>query len=234
MERGINVFVEKPLSFSSRECEEMVETSQKKKVILTSGYIERFNPAVQDVKRLIDSKRYGDLLMMEFHRENRMPLHVKDVGIIYDTSVHDIDTAMFLFNSRPHVVFARAGKKFHMYEDFATIMLGFNDQGVAIIASNWITPQRVRRFSAVCTDGIIMGDFISQEIKIDHGEATIIPRRQQFQEPLTLELKNFLDAIEGKIIGPVVSAADATNVTKVAEAALLSNNTGSPVYLDLK
>lgn len=234
MERGINVFVEKPLSFSSRECEEMVEISQKKKLILTSGYIERFNPAVQDVKRLIDSKRYGDLLMMEFHRENRMPLHVKDVGIIYDTSVHDIDTAMFLFNSKPHVVFARAGKKFHMYEDFATIMLGFNDQGVAIIASNWITPQRVRRFSAVCTDGIIMGDFISQEIKIDHGEATIIPRRQQFQEPLTLELKNFLDAIEGKISGPVVSAADATNVTKVAEAALLSNNTGSPVYLDLK
>lgn len=234
MERGINVFVEKPLSFSSRECEEMVEISQKKKLILTSGYVERFNPAVQDVKRLIDSKRYGDLLMMEFHRENRMPLHVKDVGIIYDTSVHDIDTAMFLFNSRPHVVFARAGKKFHMYEDFATIMLGFNDQRVAIIASNWITPQRVRRFSAVCTDGIIMGDFISQEIKIDHGEATIIPRRQQFQEPLTLELKNFLDAIEGKISGPVVSAADATNVTKVAEAALLSNNTGSPVYLDLK
>jgi UDP-N-acetylglucosamine 3-dehydrogenase len=234
MERGINVFVEKPLSFSSRECEEMVEISQKKKLILTSGYVERFNPAVQDVKRLIDSKMYGDLLMMEFHRENRMPLHVKDVGIIYDTSVHDIDTAMFLFNSRPHVVFARAGKKFHMYEDFATIMLGFNDQRVAIIASNWITPQRVRRFSAVCTDGIIMGDFISQEIKIDHGEATIIPRRQQFQEPLTLELKNFLDAISGKISGPVVSAADATNVTKVAEAALLSNNTGSPVYLDLK
>ncbi|HEY6883651.1 MAG TPA: Gfo/Idh/MocA family oxidoreductase [Nitrososphaeraceae archaeon] len=234
MERGINVFVEKPLSFSSRECEEMVEISQKKKLILTSGYVERFNPAVQDVKRLIDSKRYGDLLMMEFHRENRMPLHVKDVGIIYDTSVHDIDTAMFLFNSKPHVVFARAGKKFHMYEDFATIMLGFNDQRVAIIASNWITPQRVRRFSAVCTDGIIMGDFISQEIKIDHGEATIIPRRQQFQEPLTLELKNFLDAILGKISGPVVSAADATNVTKVAEAALLSNNTGSPVYLDLK
>jgi UDP-N-acetylglucosamine 3-dehydrogenase len=86
----------------------------------------------------------------------------------------------------------------------------------------------------VCTDGIITGDFITQEIKIDHGEATIIPRRQQFHEPLTLELKSFLDAIEGKISRPVVSATDATNVTKVAEAALLSNNTGSPVYLDLK
>jgi len=171
---------------------------------------------------------------MEFHRENRMPLHIKDVGIIYDTSVHDIDTAMFLFNSRPHVVFARAGKKFHVYEDFATIMLGFEDQKVAIIVSNWVTPKKVRIFNAVCTDGIIIGDFITQEIKIDHGESTIIPRRKQFQEPLALELKSFLDVLSGKIDKPLVSAYDATNVTKAAEAALLSSNTGSPIYLDLR
>ena len=234
MEKGINVFVEKPLSFSTKECEEMIELTKMNKVILTSGYIERFNPAVQDVKQIIENKQYGDLLMMEFHRENRMPTHVVDVGIIYDTSVHDIDTAMFLFNSRPHLVFARAGKKFHSYEDFATIMLGFDEQKVAIIASNWITPKKVRRFSAVCTDGIITGDFITQEIKIDQAEATITPRRQKFQEPLTLELKGFLDALNGKISSSFISAIDATNVTKVAEAALLSSNTGSPVYLDLK
>src|ERR687884_1267863 len=178
MEMGISVFVEKPLSFSSKECEEMMAVSEKKKLILTSGYIERFNPAVQDIKQIIENKTYGDLLMMEFHRENRMPIHVNDVGIIYDTSVHDIDTAMFLFNSRPHVVFARAGKKVHSYEDFATIMLGFSDQKVAIIASNWITPKKVRRFSAVCMDGIITGDFITQEVKIDEEGSTIIPRRQ--------------------------------------------------------
>ena len=234
MEKGINVFVEKPLAFSSKECEEMTDVAEKKNVILTSGYIERFNPAVQEVKRLIDCNKYGDLIMMEFHRENRMPLHVKDVGIIYDTAVHDIDTAMFLFNCRPQVVFALSGKKFHSYEDFATIMLGFRGHKVAIIASNWITPKKVRKFSAVCTDGIIAGDFITQEIAIDYKEATIIPRRQQFQEPLTLELQSLLDAIDGKISKPVISAIDATNVTRVAEAALLSSNTGSPIYLDLK
>ncbi len=234
MEKGINVFVEKPLAFSSKECEEMTDVAEKKNVILTSGYIERFNPAVQEVKRLIDCNKYGDLLMMEFHRESSMPLHVKDVGIIYDTSVHDIDTAMFLFNCRPQVVFALSGKKFHSYEDFATIMLGFRGHKVAIIASNWITPKKVRKFSAVCTDGIIAGDFITQEIAIDYKEATIIPRRQQFQEPLTLELQSLLDALDGKISKPVISAIDATNVTRVAEAALLSSNTGSPIYLDLK
>jgi UDP-N-acetylglucosamine 3-dehydrogenase len=163
-----------------------------------------------------------------------MPLHIRDVGIIYDTSVHDIDTAMYLFNSTPLVVFARSGTKFHSYEDFATIMLGFDEQRVAIIASNWITPNRVRKFSAVCTEGIITGDYITQRIKIDYGEATIIPRRVKFREPLTLELQSFLEVIAGKIREPVVTAEDARNVTKVAEAALLSSNTGSPIYMDLK
>lgn len=234
MHNGCHVFVEKPLSFSSIECEEIMEAAKKNKVILTCGYVERFNPAVQDLKRLIQEKSYGDLIMMEFHRENRMPLHIKDVGIIYDTSVHDIDTAMFLFDKRPKMVFARAGKTFHSYEDFATIMIGFDEQKVAIIASNWITPQKVRTFSAVCTEGIVRGDFLTQDIRIEQAESTIIPRRLKFQEPLTLELSNFIQVIQRKVSKPLVTAEDATNVTKVAEAALLSSNTGSPIYMDLK
>jgi UDP-N-acetylglucosamine 3-dehydrogenase len=230
IKRKINVFVEKPLSFSSVECEELTELSKRYGVILTSGYIERFNPAIQDLKKIIEENTCGELLMMEFHRENRMPLHIKDVGIIYDTSVHDIDTALFIFDSKPTVVFARSGKRFHSSEDFATIMLGFQDQKVAIIASNWITPKKVRRFSAVCSEGIITGDFITQEIKIDDETKTVIPRRQ-FQEPLTLELKNFLQAVSGKKTKFLVSPEDATAVTKIAEAALISSNTGAPVYL---
>ncbi len=230
IKRKINVFVEKPLSFSSVECEELTKLSKQHGVILTSGYIERFNPAIQDLKRIIEENTCGELLMMEFHRENRMPLHIKDVGIIYDTSVHDIDTALFIFNSRPTVVFARSGRKFHSSEDFATIMLGFENQKVAIIASNWITPKKVRRFSAVCSEGIITGDFITQEIKIDDENKTLIPRRQ-FQEPLTLELKNFLQSLTGKITKFLVTPEEATAVTKIAEAALISSNTGAPIYL---
>ena len=73
-----------------------------------------------------------------------MPQHIKDVGIIYDTSVHDIDTALWLFDEVPDVVFAIAGSINHEHEDFATIMLGFKDNKTATISSNWITPTRVR------------------------------------------------------------------------------------------
>ena len=143
---------------------------------MTCGYIERFNPAVVHVKEYLKSKKFGDLIRLEFYREHRMPLHIKDVGIIYDTSVHDIDTAMWLFDETPQVVFAKSGQINHEHEDFATIMLGFKDNKIATISSNWITPTRVRNFNAVCTDGRIFSDFITQEIRIetDKGTETIL------------------------------------------------------------
>lgn len=233
MENRINVFVEKPLSYSSKECEEMIQIAKKNKIAMTCGYIERFNPAVQDVKKILVEETYGELLMIEFHRENRMPLHIKDVGIIYDTAVHDIDTAIYLFGKKPQVVFARAGKIFHSFEDFSNIMLGFGKDKVSVISSNWITPKKVRKFSAVCSEGIINGDFIKQEITIEDSHSTTIPRRASLVEPLSLELKSFIEVIEGKREKPEVSPEEATSVTKIAEAALLSSNTGAPIYLNL-
>jgi len=227
-----HVFVEKPMTYLSEDGEDLVEIAKKNKVLLSCGYIERFNPAVDAVKQIVQSKKYGELVMLEFHRESRMPLHIKDVGIIYDTSVHDIDTAMWLFDDTPEVVFARAGQLKHQHEDFASIMLGFKDNKTAIISSNWITPTRVRTFNAVCTEAIISSDFISQEIKIEKSEDTEIPRYEK-QEPLLLEIQSFLGAVEGKN-ELVVKPEQAVNVTKIAEASLLSSQKGTPIYLDLK
>ncbi|AJW71675.1 Gfo/Idh/MocA family protein [Nitrosopumilus adriaticus] len=232
LEAKKHVFVEKPMTYKSEDGEVLAKLAEKNKVILTCGYIERFNPAVDVVKKLVKEKKFGDLVMLEFHRENRMPLHIKDVGIIYDTSVHDIDTANWLFDDMPHVVFARAGKIRHEHEDFASIMLGYKDDKVAIISSNWITPKKLRKFNAVCTDAIISSDFISQEITVEKDEENETIQNEK-QEPLLLEIKSFLGAIEGKN-EHIVKAQEAVNVTKIAEAALLSSLKGIPIYLDLK
>ena len=232
LEAKKHVFVEKPMTYKSEDGEKLVKLAEKNKVILTCGYIERFNPAVDVVKKFVKEKKFGDLVMLEFHRENRMPLHIKDVGIIYDTSVHDIDTANWLFDDMPHVVFARAGKIKHEHEDFASIMLGYKDDKVAIISSNWITPKKVRKFNAVCTDAIISSDFITQEIIIEKSDESETVQNEK-QEPLLLEIQSFLGAIEGKN-EQVVKSQEAVNVTKIAEAALLSSQKGIPIYLDLK
>lgn len=232
LEAKKHVFVEKPMTYNSEEGEKLAKLAEKNKVILTCGYIERFNPAVEVVKKMVKERKFGDLVMLEFHRENRIPLHIKDVGIIYDTSVHDIDTANWLFDDMPQVIFARAGKIKHEHEDFASIMLGYKNDKVAIISSNWITPKKIRKFNAVCTEAIITSDFISQEVIVEKDEESKTIQNEK-QEPLLLEIKSFLEAIEGKN-ELVVKSQEAVNVTKIAEAALLSSQKGIPIYLDLK
>jgi len=227
-----HVFLEKPITYKSEDGEKLTKLAEKKKVILTCGYIERFNPAVDVVKKIVNEGKFGNLVMLEFHRENRIPLHIKDVGIIYDTSVHDIDTANWLFGDMPHVVFARAGKIKHEHEDFASIMLGYKDDRIAIISSNWITPKKIRKFNAVCTDAIISSDFLTQEIIIEKSDESETIQNKK-QEPLLLEIQSFLESIENKS-QLVVKPQEAVNVTKIAEAALLSSQKGIPIYLDLK
>ena len=232
IENKKHVFVEKPMTYLSEDGQKLVEMSIKNKVILTCGYIERFNPAVATVKDFLSSKKYGDLIRLEFYREHSMPHHIKDVGRIYDTSVHDIDTAMWLFDETPEVVYAKSGQINHEHEDFATLMLGFKDNKIATISSNWITTTRVRNFNAVCTDARIFSDFITQEIRIETDSGTENPKSEKI-EPLSLEIKNFLETIEDKN-NLIVKPEQAVNVTKIAEAALLSSKKGTPIYLDIR
>ena len=178
--------------------------------------------------------------MIEFQRENRWAGVTKDIGVILDSSVHDIDGARWLFNEEPTVVFARTGNVLNPkasgfvgtdYEDFATIILGFKNGKTAIIIANWITPYKVRRISVTCTDGNLSGDYMSQEIRQDDGTSVTIPTRK-YEEPLVNELTSFIHAVESNT-SPVVTGLDGLNTIKIAEAAITSAKRGSPIYLDL-
>ncbi|MBI2184837.1 MAG: Gfo/Idh/MocA family oxidoreductase [Thaumarchaeota archaeon] len=229
MEKGLAAFVEKPLTYSSSEGDKLVSLAKSKRVHLVVGYIERFNPAVSELAKVLEKGELGQTLLLEFHRENRWPPHIKDVGIILDTSVHDIDTARWLFKEEPKEVFARTGRVMGNHEDFATMILSFSGKKTAFIASNWVTPKRVRQLSAVCTNGTATVDFISQELRLDDASGTRIPRIEK-QEPLTLELRNFIDSVEGRT-KPVVEGYDAVQTTKVAEAALKSAQTEEKIVI---
>ena len=232
LEAGKHVFVEKPLSYNAKDGAMLAKLADRKSLVLTCGYIERFNPAVNTLKKIIENKTYGNPIIIEFHRENRMPLHIMDVGIIHDTAVHDIDTANWLFDCMPNVVFAIAGSMVHKYEDFANIMLGYGEGKTATISSNWITPKRTRRLEMVCTEAVVSLDFIEQTVIIQK-QNTITQEYVQKQEPLYLEIQNFIDAIADKN-KQIVTARQASHVTEIAEAALLSSSKGVPIYLDFR
>ncbi|MFQ6135287.1 MAG: gfo/Idh/MocA family oxidoreductase, partial [Nitrososphaerales archaeon] len=101
----------------------------------------------------------------------------------------------------------------------------------AFITSNWVTPKRVRQLVTVCTEGIATIDFVTQSITIDDNEGSHSPRRV-WQEPLKKELEGFVECIV-RDYQPLVTGRDAVNTTRIAEAALVSSRSGSPIYLDI-
>jgi len=228
---GLHTLVEKPFATSTADAEKMIEEARKAGRMLTVGFIERFNPPISDLGKMISKKELGELLLLEFHRENKRGDNIVDVGIVRDASVHDIDTACWLFESTPKVVFARVGKVQPplQNEDFATIMLGFSGQKTAFLVTNWVTPNRVRTLSAVFAAGVVDVDFVSQQTSIHEAGGTRVPIRP-FQEPLMLELKEFTSAIAERRT-PLVTGEDGLRATRVAEAILASSSSGTPIYL---
>jgi len=230
--KKINTFVEKPMTAKAFDGQKLVEIAKDSGVFLTVGFIERFNPAVVDAKKAIKEKMLGEPLLLEFHRENKWAGRITDVGIVADTTVHDIDTARWLFDEEPKVVFARVGHVLsEAREDFAAVTLGFNEKKTAFIVSNWVTPKRLRQLTIVCTQGVISLDFITQEIRFDDSKGTTIPRRD-VREPLVAEMEAFLDSLRNGR-APLLKPKDGLNNTTIAEAALASSSSGMPIFLKL-
>ncbi|HEV2226022.1 MAG TPA: Gfo/Idh/MocA family oxidoreductase [Nitrososphaerales archaeon] len=228
---GVHTFVEKPMTTTLKDGEKLIEAAKKANRILTVGFIERFNPPITALKAMISEGKLGEPILFEFHRENKRGENISDVGIVKDASVHDIDTACWLFGEVPKVVYARVGALMVPleHEDFATILLGFSGQKTAFLVTNWMTPNRVRTLSAVFMGGVVDVDFVSQQTSIHEGSVTTVATKP-YQEPLMLELKGFVKAVEEKR-QPLVTGTDGLNVTKVAEAVLASSSSGAPIHL---
>jgi len=228
---GLHTFVEKPMTTNVKDGEMLIEAARNSNRFLTVGFIERFNPPITALKQMIADGKMGEPILLEFHRENRRGENISDVGIVKDASIHDIDTACWLFGEVPKVVYARVGAMYVPleHEDFAAILLGFTGQKTAFLVTNWITPNRVRTLSAVFSGGVVDVDFVTQKTSIHEGAVTTVPT-VPVQEPLMLELRGFVSAIQGGR-QPLVTGRDGLNVTRIAEAVLASSSSGTPIYL---
>jgi UDP-N-acetylglucosamine 3-dehydrogenase len=226
---GVNTFVEKPMTATVKEAEDLIKVAEASGKTLTVGFIERFNPAISELKKITEEGRLGRPILFEYHRENRRGENITDVGVVKDASVHDIDTARWLFGEEPRTVYARVGSVMGKNEDFAAILLGFSGERTAFIITNWVTPKRVRQLDAVFERGVVTVNFITQEMQVHEETETKVPQHA-FQEPLTLELKEFLTAIKEKRQA-LVTGKDGLNVIRIAEAVLASSQTGSPIFL---
>lgn len=230
IEYGKHVLVEKPIAFSLEEAEEMIAAAKEKGVILGTGHVERFNPAVQKAKELIENDVIGDVVSASAKRVGPFPPRIKDVGVCIDLAIHDLDVMYYLFNEDVEQVYGTMSSILDKtdFEDHAEIMVSFTN-ATGILEVNWLTPYKRREIEITGTDGIISVDYIEQSIEVFGKFAQDITIKHE--EPLKEELKSFLKAVdEGK--DPVITGEDGLNALKMVIAASKSSRAHKPISFD--
>ena len=231
IKEGASVLVEKPIADTIENAETIITAAEEMGVTLMVGHVERFNPAVLRLKELISQGELGKLVTISAKRVGPMAKRIRDVGIIIDLGVHDIDVISYLFGEPVKNVYARAGNVLHPagVEDHALITLGF-DEGTGIVETNWLTPHKTRTLIVVGTGGIAYLDYIEQSLKLYNSD-WVKEAKIQRREPLRNEIEHFIECVEeGK--KPIVDGKAGLHALKVALLAQKSARTGKVMEVE--
>lgn len=236
---GVNILVEKPLAPSVKEAKLIAQTAQKKEIVLTVGHVERFNPAVLKLKDLIKEGLLGKIVSIVIKRVGLFPPRVKDINVVTDLAVHDLDIVCTLLDKFPKSIFATGGKGINDDRiDYADIFLDF-DSTSCYLQVNWMTPIKIRTLSVTGTLGYAELDYVTQELVLYKsnyqkevpeefkkfvaalGKPQKVAVKIKKEEPLKLEILDFVKSAL-KRREPLVSPADGINAVKLSEIVLES------------
>lgn len=220
-----HVLIEKPVALTVSEAKEISNAAKKygKKVMV--GHIERFNPAVSYLKNYI-AQNNERVLALDIIRLGLMPPKNPSTGVLTDLAIHDIDLVRFITGEE--VIDGNAfSKSFGLtsFEDHTHLFLKTNN-ATASIVSNWINPRKIRRLIVTLRNAFIEVNLLDQELLIyeknqqdyyKEGNATIVKLARE--EPLVLELKAFIDFVNGLIENPI-TVEDAAKTLAVANSLL--------------
>jgi len=164
IKQGIHVLVEKPITETPEEAETLIKLADEHNVTLMVGHIERFNPIVISVKKLIDSKLFGHITSLQLNRMSMMPTQIKDANVFIDLAVHDIDLCSYLLGEEPHTLDSNAHKALLIDRvDYAAIFMKYPSQASASIHVNWICPRKVRTLTVLGSKGYAEVDLMTKE-----------------------------------------------------------------------
>lgn len=232
MDKGIHVLLEKPIAGNIRDAEDIINKAKEKKIKLLIGHIERFNPAVIKLKKIIDEGKLGAIISIIARRVGIFPSRIKDVNIVIDASVHDIDIIRYFMGKKPDDIYTCGSRSLNSNrEDQVVAILKYGDAN-AVIQSNWITPIKIRNLSVTGTKGYAELNYITQELALyesnyeetydDYGDFIIKfgkPNKSEVRitkkEPLKAEIEHFLKCIRDDEY-PLVSGEEALEALKIA------------------
>jgi UDP-N-acetylglucosamine 3-dehydrogenase len=197
LDRGVHVLVEKPIASSVEEGHAIISAARRAGLTLMVGHVERFNPAVQAIKKAIHGE---DILSIAITRVGPFPPRMSNVGVVIDLAVHDIDLISWFTDSEIIEVQSQLSCAIAEREDIALLQFRTASGVLANINTNWLTPFKARNVTVATRGKYVMGDLLTRQVTECFGfrpDGSYSMRHLSVghDEPLRSELIAFVDAI---------------------------------------
>jgi predicted dehydrogenase len=247
---GVHCLIEKPIAHTVEAGRRITEAFASADLVGGVGHIERFNPAIQELRRRLEAGELGDIYQIATRRQGPFPARIADVGVAKDLASHDVDLTAWVAQSDYEMVFGQALFKSGREHEDMIIITGRLASGVAVNhIVNWLTPFKERLAIVTGEKGSFVADTFGGDLTF-HANGTIpleweslrafrgvsegnmtrfaFPKR----EPLRVEHEAFRDAVLS-VPSEFVTLEQGLRTLEVVEAALLSAKGGEPVQFDL-
>lgn len=204
LEADVHVLVEKPMTDSLEQARELFQLAEDNRLVLHVGHVERFNGAVQELKKLVRKP-----LLIESRRLSPFTQRNIEDGVVLDLMIHDLDIILGLVDSRVREIYAVGANVFSHREDLANVQLVFENGCLANLTASRSTQHKVRTLAITQKDSYIFLDYTDQDIRVHKGassEHTLTRQELKYRQestierifvhkenPLKLEIKYFLD-----------------------------------------
>jgi predicted dehydrogenase len=195
--RGVHLLVEKPIAPTVEEGRAIVAAARHAGVTLMVGHVERFNPAVESIKRAIKNE---DILSIAITRVGPFPPRMSNVGVVIDLAVHDIDLIRWFTDSEIAEIQPQLSSAIAEREDIALLQFRTASGVLAHINTNWLTPFKARTIHVATRDKYLIGDLLTLQVTECFGfqpDGSYSMRHLSvgYAEPLRSELLSFVNAI---------------------------------------
>ena len=202
-----NVFIEKPLAETLEQALKIKELADKHDMFIQCGFIERFNPVVVELKRVLEN---DEVINADFSRTNRLSSRITDVDVVLDLMIHDIDLALYLNGPVKSIV--AYGKKEHGLVAFASALLHHENGSLSRVLASRMTEKKQRTIQVTTANAYIDAELVRKELLV-HKQSTMTQEigqpyvvsslEQQIevkpQEALLMEQQAFIAACNGDI-----------------------------------
>ena len=197
LEKGVHVLVEKPIAPTVADAQRMIDAAKANDRVLMVGHVERFNPAVETVRRAIADE---DVISIQVTRVGPFPPRMGEVGVVIDLAVHDIDIIRHLTGSEITEVQPQLARTRAEREDTALLQFRLENGVIAHITTNWLTPYKTRTLQVATRGKFVVADLITRQVTEYFGQQADGSYSTRMlnswpAEPLKKELEAFVHAI---------------------------------------